>query len=63
MIALSENYAVVSANTSEPLSQNEVNIPLPSADLVQKMKEAASVAPPPVSNIYWFWVNTKILLS
>lgn len=59
-ISLGEKYAVVVMNNSEEtLDENEVN-PLPAIQrIAEGIKRAASLAPPPVSNIYWFIEGIK----
>ena len=54
-----ENAVIVFSSVDEKLYEDAVN-PLP---LIEKLKEAvktaASLAPPPISNIYWFAVNSE----
>ena len=63
-ITLNEKSAVLVLNSAnESLYDDAVN-PLP---IILKLKEAAkkaaSIAPPPISNIYWFSVNSEKLLN
>lgn len=54
-ISLGEEYAVVVMNNSEEsLDENTVNALPALQKTAEKIKKAASIAPPPVSNIYWF---------
>ncbi len=59
-ISLGEEYAVVvMKNSSQTLDKNEIN-PLPKIrKITEEIKKAASIAPPPVSNIYWFIEGIK----
>lgn len=54
-ISLGEEHAVVvMSNSEESLNENTVNA-LPALQKVaENIKKAASIAPPPFSNIYWF---------
>ncbi|MBQ8763977.1 MAG: hypothetical protein IJZ07_07720 [Clostridia bacterium] len=54
-ISLGEEFAVVvMSSAEESLDENEIN-PLPAIrKIAEGIKRAASIAPPPVSNIYWF---------
>ncbi len=54
-ISLGEEYTVVvMKNSSQKIEENEVN-PLPElTKIAEGIKKAASIAPPPISNIYWF---------
>lgn len=58
-ISLGQEYAVVMLSGEGKLREDAVN-PLP---LIEKIadgaKKAASLAPPPISNIYWFISNLK----
>lgn len=58
-----ESAVVVFDSTDENLHEEAVN-PMPFVEKIKRAAEkAASIAPPPVSNIYWFAVNTKSLLN
>lgn len=59
-ISLGEDYAVVAMkNQSETAHENSFN-PLPLINEIgEEIKKAASIAPPPVSNIYWFIQGIK----
>lgn len=50
-IALGEEYAVVAMNNS---AEKSAANPLPVIDrIAEEIKRAASIAPPPINNIYW----------
>ena len=51
-IALGEDYAVVAMNNSE--EKSEANPPPVFDRIAKEIKRAASIAPPPINNIYWF---------
>ncbi|MBQ2848360.1 MAG: hypothetical protein IJE74_08920 [Clostridia bacterium] len=54
-----ENTVLVLSSTDEKYYSDPVN-PIPVIEkLAQGAKKAASIAPPPISNIYWFIVNTR----
>ncbi len=59
-ISLGQEYAVFVLNSDDEKRYKETVNPLP---LLQKMKEsakkAASIAPPPISNVYWLIVNSE----
>lgn len=59
-VTLGEEYAVLVLNSTDEKYNPDSFNPLP---LLEKLKEgaekAASIAPPPVGNIYWFLVNSK----
>lgn len=58
-----ESAVVVLSSTDEKLYAEAVN-PMPIIEKIkQAAKKAASIAPPPVSNIYWFAVNSEKLLN
>lgn len=59
-IMLGEDYAVmVLTSTDEAHSENTIN-PLPLLKKIRNAAEkAASIAPPPFSNIYWFIINSE----
>lgn len=58
-----ESAVVVLSSTDEKLYAEAVN-PMPVIEKIKQVAEkAASIAPPPVSNIYWFAVNSETLLS
>ena len=51
-IALGEEYAIVAMNNSDEKSGTN---PLPvMGRIAEEIKRAASIAPPPINNIYWF---------
>jgi len=54
-----ENTVLVLSSADEKYYSDPIN-PLP---FLEKLKEgaekAASIAPPPISNIYWFVINSK----
>lgn len=50
-IALGEEHAVVAMNNS---AEKSAANPLPVIDrIAEEIKRAASIAPPPINNIYW----------
>lgn len=52
-----ESTVIVFSSEDKPLGENEIN-PLPVIEKIKEgAKKAASIAPPPISNIYWFFVN------
>lgn len=58
-----ESAVVVFSSTDENLYEKAVN-PMPIFEKIKNAAEkAASIAPPPVSNIYWFAVNTQNLIN
>lgn len=58
-----ESTVVVFSSTDEDIYDDAVN-PMPIVEKIKKAAEkAASIAPPPISNIYWFAVNTENLLK
>ena len=59
-ISLGEDYAVVAMkNRSDSEYENHFNL-LPIINgISEKIKKATSIAPPPVSNIYWFIQGIK----
>lgn len=59
----SENAVAVISSTDENLYENSVNFSHFIESLKDATKKAASFAPPPVSNIYWFMVNSENLLN
>lgn len=63
-ISLGSESAVAVVNSSdEELYENAVNL----SDVLIKIKnaaeKAASIAPPPLSNIYWLIINAESLLN
>lgn len=58
-----ENTVLVFSSTDEKYYPDSVN-PMP---LLEKLKEgaekAAGIAPPPISNIYWFVVNSGKIMN
>ncbi len=59
----SENAVVVISSGDEKLSNGEIDISPALEKIKNAAKKAAGIAPPPISNIYWFVVNTKTPLS
>lgn len=58
-----ESAVVVLSSADEKLYEQAVN-PMPIIEKIKQAAErAASIAPPPVSNIYWFAVNSENLLN
>ena len=58
-----ESTVVVFSSTDEEYYSDSFN-PLPLLEKLGKGAEkAAGIAPPPISNIYWFIVNSKKLMS
>ncbi len=59
-ISLGEEHAIIVLNpTEESLDKKAIN-PLPFlSKLTKNVKKAASIAPPPISNIYWLIVNSE----
>ncbi len=58
-----ESAVVVFSSTDENLYEKAVN-PMPIFEKIKNAAEkAASIAPPPVSNIYGFAVNTQNLIN
>ncbi len=54
-----ENAVLVLSSTDEKYYSDPVN-PLPFLEKLQEGAEkAASIAPPPINNIYWFIINSK----
>lgn len=52
-----KSTVIVFGSNDEPLDENEIN-PLPVIEKIKDgAKKAAEIAPPPISNIYWFFVN------
>lgn len=52
-----ESTVIVFGSKAEPLGENEIN-PLPVIEKIKDgAKKAAEIAPPPISNIYWFFAN------
>lgn len=58
-----ENAVLVLSSADEKYYSDSVN-PLP---FLEKLKEsaekAASIAPPPINNIYWFIANSKRIMN
>lgn len=55
----SESAVVVINSDNNKLKENEIN-PVPFIEKIKETaKKAASIAPPPISNIYWFSVNIE----
>ena len=58
-----ENAVLVLSSSDEKYYSDCVN-PLPLLEKLKKGAEkAASIAPPPISNIYWFYVNSKSVMN
>lgn len=54
-ISLGEEYTVVvMKNSAQKVEENEVNSLPILAEIAEVIEKAAGLAPPPVSNIYWF---------
>ena len=48
-----KNAVVVMSNEAETVSDGEINLSPALEKLKNAAKKAASIAPPPISNIYW----------
>ncbi len=58
-----ESAVVVFSSTDEKYYSDSFN-PLPFWEKLKKGAEkAAGIAPPPISNIYWFAVNSKRIMN
>ncbi len=58
-----ENAVLVLSSADEKYYSDPVN-PLPFLEKLKNGAEkAASIAPPPINNIYWFVVNSKTLMN
>ena len=58
-----ENAVLVYSSADEEYYSDSYN-PLPLLEKLKKGAEkAAGIAPPPISNIYWFVVNTEKLMN
>ena len=56
-----ETAVVVISSGDEKVNEGDMNIS-PALEMLKKgVKKAAGFAPPPISNIYWFAVNTENL--
>lgn len=54
-ISLGEDFAVVAMKDYSDSSEKNTLNPLPLLNsIAEEIKKAASIAPPPISNIYWF---------
>lgn len=54
-----ENTVLVLSSSDEKYYSDPVN-PMPAVEkLVEGAKKAASIAPPPLSNVYWIIVNSE----
>lgn len=63
-ISLGSESAVAVINSSdEELYENAVNLSPALTKIKIATEKAASIAPPPLSNIYWFVINIKSLLN
>ena len=58
-----ESAVAVISSSDEDLHENAVNLSHVLTKITSTTKKAASIAPPPLSNIYWFIVNSENLLS
>lgn len=59
-ITLGQQNAVLVLNSTDEKYYSDCVNPLPFLEkLKEGAKKAASIAPPPISNIYWFYVNSK----
>ena len=63
-ITLGQENAVLVLNSNDEKYYSDSLNPMP---FLEKLKEgaekAASIAPPPISNIYWFIVNSKNVMN
>ena len=53
-ISLGEDFTVVVMDENKENSENSVNYLPEIKKITEKIKRVASIAPPPVNNIYWF---------
>lgn len=59
-ISLGEEHAIIVLNSAEASLDEKAINPLPFfSKLKENAKKAASIAPPPISNIYWLIVNSE----
>ena len=58
-----ESAVAVISSSDEGLLENEINLSHILIEIKNTTKKAASIAPPPLSNIYWLVVNTENLLT
>ncbi|MEE1011191.1 MAG: hypothetical protein U0L11_04040 [Acutalibacteraceae bacterium] len=59
----SESAVAVINSSDEGLSENTVNLSEIFIKIKNVTEKAVSISPPPLSNIYWFIVNSENLLS
>ena len=63
-ITLGEEYAVLVLSSADEKYYSDPVNPMP---FLRKLKEgaekAASIAPPPIGNIYWFVINSKSVMN
>lgn len=58
-----ENTVLVFSSTDENYYPDSYN-PMPLIETLKKGAEkAAGIAPPPISNIYWFVINSKRIMN
>lgn len=63
-ISLGEESAVVVLNSSDEKLYDDTVNPLPALRKIEEAaKKAAGFAPPPISNIHWFLVNSEKIMS
>lgn len=55
----SDTAVVVISSDDKKIGDGETNISPALEKLKNAAKKAAGFAPPPISNIYWFFVNTE----
>lgn len=58
-----EITVAVISSSDEQLRENEVDFSHIIVKIKDTTKKAASISPPPLSNIYWFVVNSESLLN
>ncbi len=58
-----ETAVVVISSDDEKINEGDINISPALEKLKNGAKKAAGFAPPPISNIYWFAINTENLWS
>lgn len=59
----SETAVVVISSGDDKLNEGDINISPALEKLKEAAEKAASLAPPPINNIYWFAVNSEMRLS
>ena len=63
-ITLGQKNAVLVLNSTDEKYYSDSLNPLPYLEkLKESAEKAASIAPPPISNIYWFAVNSKSAMN